>query len=72
MLQDRNIFIADGLVMTVVRYRKLQSQWDKSKIVPRFLPLQLGQVMAVYLVYIQLFCEYLMLQVLVSNYSDYV
>jgi hypothetical protein len=41
-LQDRNIFVADGQIMTVSRYHKSQSQWDKPKIVPRFLPPQLG------------------------------
>jgi hypothetical protein len=71
-LQDRNIFVADGQIMTVVRYHKSQSQWDKPKIVPRFLPPQLGQVMAIYLVYIQPFREYLTLQVLQGNYTDYV
>jgi hypothetical protein len=55
ILQDRNIFVADGQIMTVVRYHKSQSQWDKLKIVLRFLPPQLGQAMAVYLVYIQPF-----------------
>jgi hypothetical protein len=39
---------------------------------PRFLLLQLGQVIAVYLVYVQLFCKYLALQVLGGSYSDYV
>ena len=39
---------------------------------PRFLPPQLGQVIAVYLVYVQPFCEYLTLQVLGSSYSNYV
>jgi superfamily II DNA helicase RecQ len=72
ILQDRNIFVADGQIMTVVRYHKSQSQWDKPKIVPRFLPPQLGQVMAVYLVYIQPFKEYLTLQVLGGSYNDYV
>ncbi|KAL6163221.1 hypothetical protein ACJQWK_10812 [Exserohilum turcicum] len=38
LLQDRNIFIIDGTVMTVVWYHKSQSQWDKPKVVPRFLP----------------------------------
>jgi hypothetical protein len=71
-LQDCNIFVADGQIMTVVRYHKLQLQWDKPKIVPRFLPPQLGQVMAVYLVYLQPFCEYLTLQVLGGSYSKYV
>jgi hypothetical protein len=45
LLQDRNIFVMDGQVMTVVRYHKSQSQWDKPKVVPRFLPPRLGQVM---------------------------
>jgi hypothetical protein len=58
--------------MTVVCYHKLQLQWDKLKIVLRFLPPQLGQVMAVYLVYVQPFCEYLTLQVLGGSYSNYV
>jgi hypothetical protein len=72
ILQDRNIFVVDGQVMTVVRYHKSQSQWDKPKIVPRFLPPRLGHVMAAYLVYMQPFKEYLTLQVLGGNYSDYV
>jgi hypothetical protein len=38
VLQDRNVFVVDGQVMTVVRYHKSQSQWDKPKVVPRFLP----------------------------------
>jgi hypothetical protein len=42
LLQDRNIFIVDSAVMTVVCYHKSQSQWDKLKVVPRFLPLKLG------------------------------
>jgi superfamily II DNA or RNA helicase len=71
-LQDRNIFVVDGQIMTVVRYHKSQSQWDKPKVVPRFLPPQLGQVMAIYLVYIQPFREYLRLQVLEGNYTDYI
>jgi hypothetical protein len=38
----------------------------------RFLLLQLRQVIAVYLVYLQLFREYLTLQVLRGSYSKYV
>ncbi|EOA84444.1 uncharacterized protein SETTUDRAFT_72551, partial [Exserohilum turcica Et28A] len=59
LLQDRNVFVVDGRIMTVVRYHKSQSQFDKLKIMPRFLPPQLGQVMAVYLAYLQPFQEYL-------------
>jgi hypothetical protein len=55
LLQDQNIFIVDGAVMTVVRYHKSQLQWDKLKVVPRFLPQKLGQIMALYLSYLQPF-----------------
>jgi superfamily II DNA helicase RecQ len=72
LLQDRNIFVVGGAVMTVVRYHKSQSQWDKPKIVPRFLPPQLGQIMALYLSYLQPFQEYLVVQVLGGSLTDYV
>ena len=72
VLQDRNIFIIDRQVITVVHYYKSQLQQDKPKIVLRFLLPQLGQVIAVYLVYIQLFRKYLTLQVLGSSYSNYI
>jgi hypothetical protein len=39
---------------------------------PRFLPPQLRQAIAVYLVYLQPFREYLTLQVLRGSYSKYV
>ena len=72
VLQDRNVFVMDGQVMTVVRYHKSQSQWDKPKVGPRFLPWRLGQVMVVYLAYLQPFREYLTVQVLGGAFSDYV
>jgi hypothetical protein len=72
LLQDRNIFIVDGAVMTVVCYHKSQSQWDKLKVVPRFLPPKLGQIIALYLSYLQPFREYLVVQVLGGGLSDYV
>jgi hypothetical protein len=62
----------DGAVMTVVCYHKSQLQWDKLKVVPRFLPLKLGQIMALYLSYLQLFQEYLVVQVLGGSLSNYV
>ena len=58
--------------MTVVRYHKSQSQWDKPKVVPRFLPPRLGQVMVMYLAYLQPFREYLSVQVHGGSFSDYV
>jgi superfamily II DNA helicase RecQ len=72
LLQDRNTFVAAALLMIVVRYYKSQSQWDKPKVVPRFLPPQLGEVMAVYLAYLQPFREYLIVQVLGGGLSDYI
>jgi hypothetical protein len=72
LLQDRNVFVVDSRIITVVRYYKSQSQFNKLKIVPRFLPPQLGQVMAVYLAYLQPFWEYLVVEVLGGGLSDYV
>jgi superfamily II DNA helicase RecQ len=71
-LQDRNIFVMDGQVVMVTRYHKSQSQWDKPKVVPRFLPWRVGQLVAVYLAYLQPFREYLTVQVLGGGWSDYV
>jgi hypothetical protein len=70
-LQDRNIFVANRQIITVVHYHKSQSQWDKPKVIPRFLLPQLRQVVAIYLVYIQPFRKYLTLQVLQGNYTNY-
>jgi hypothetical protein len=72
LLQDRNVFVVDGAVMTVVRYHKSQSQWDKPKVVPRFLPPRLGQVMVLYLSYLQPFREYLVATVLGGGLDDYI
>jgi hypothetical protein len=72
LLQDRNIFVMDGQVMTVVCYHKSQSQWDKPKVVPRFLSPQLGQLLVLYLAYLQPFREYLTVQVLGGSFSEYV
>lgn len=72
VLQDRNIFVVDGQVMTVARYHKSQSMWDKPKVVPRFLPARLGQVMVLHLAYVQPFQEYLQVEVLGGSFSDYI
>jgi hypothetical protein len=47
------VFVLDGIVMLVSRYYKSQSQWDVPKAVPSFLPWRVGQIMAVYLAYVQ-------------------
>ncbi|KAK4978488.1 hypothetical protein LTR28_005319 [Elasticomyces elasticus] len=63
----------DGQVVFVTRYHKSQSQWDKPKVVPLFLPWRVGQLVAVYMAYLQPFREYLAVQVLGGGgWSDYV
>jgi len=71
VLQDRNLFVIDGVFTMVVRYHKSQSQWDKPKVVPRFAPERLGQVHTLYLAYLQRLYEYLTVQVLGGSFTDY-
>ena len=72
LLQDRNLFVIAGTLVSVIRYYKSQSQYDAPKIVPRFLLPRLGQVMALYLSYLQPFKEYLVVQVLGGGLHDYI
>jgi superfamily II DNA helicase RecQ len=51
LLQDRNLYVINGQVAVVTRYHKTQSQWDKPKVVARFLPKAVGQLVAAYLLY---------------------
>ena len=71
-LQDRNIFVMHGQMVFVTRYHKSQSQMDKPKVIPRFLPWRVGQILAVYLAYVQPVQEYLSVQVKGSGWSDYI
>ena len=56
-LQDRNIYMLDGQVMVVTRYHKSQALFGAPKVIPRFLPWKVGQLMVVYLTYVQPFRE---------------
>lgn len=56
-VRDRNIFILDGHVMAVTFYNKTESEWDIPKVVPRFLPWRVGQLLSLYLVYVQPLAE---------------
>jgi hypothetical protein len=40
-------------VVVVTRYYKTQAQWDRPKVVVRFLPEAVGQLIAAYLLYVQ-------------------
>jgi hypothetical protein len=44
-LQDRSIFVMHGQMVFSTRYHKSQSQMDKPKVIPRFLPWRVGQVL---------------------------
>ena len=53
MLQDRNLYLIDGQVIVVTRYHKTQSQWDRPKVIARFLPEPVGQLITAYLLYVR-------------------
>jgi len=71
-LQDRNIFVMDGQVVFVTRYHKSQSLLDTPKVIPRFLPGRVGQLVALYLAYVLPLQERLAEQVQRRPRSDYV
>jgi hypothetical protein len=70
--QDRNIFAIQGYMVVVTRYHKSQSQFDKPKVIPRFLPWRVGQLLAIYLAYVQPFQQYLAVKVKGSGRSDHI
>ncbi|KEF50790.1 uncharacterized protein A1O9_13158 [Exophiala aquamarina CBS 119918] len=71
-LQDRNHFIIDGTSSIVIRYHKSQQLFGTPKIIPRFLPWRVGQLLVVYLVYVQPFCEYLLIETQNQKISDHI
>ena len=70
--QDRNVFAIQGHMVFITRYHKSQSQFDKPKVIPRFLPWRVGQMMAVYLAYVQPFQQYLTVKVKGSGRTDHI
>ncbi|KAK5162702.1 uncharacterized protein LTR77_011237 [Saxophila tyrrhenica] len=71
-MQDRNVFVIQGHMVIVTRYHKSQSQFDKPKVIPRFLPWKVGQLLAVHLAYVQPLQQYLGERVRELGVSDYV
>jgi hypothetical protein len=59
-------------MVIVTRYHKSQSQFDKPKVVLRFLPWRVGQLLAIYLAYVQPFQQYLAVKVKGLGRSDHV
>ena len=51
--RDRNVFVIDGEVVLVTQYHKSQAHFDSPRVVPRFLPARVGQLMAMYIIYIR-------------------
>ncbi|OLL24154.1 ATP-dependent DNA helicase tlh1, partial [Neolecta irregularis DAH-3] len=69
--QDRNIFIIDGKVTFITLYHKSQVIFRSSKVIPRFLPDKVGQLLAIYLIYIRPFFDQINIStggLLKSNY----
>ena len=71
-MQDRNVFVIHGHMVVVTRYHKSQSQFDKPKVIPRFLPWRVGQLLAVYLAYVQPFQEFVAGKACKLDRSDYI
>jgi hypothetical protein len=59
-------------MVVVTRYHKSQPQFDKPKVIPRFLPWRVGQLPAIYLAYAQPFQQYLTVKVKGSGRSDHI
>ena len=53
--QDRNLYVMEHRVVVVTRYHKTLSQFDKPKVVPRFLPHRVSQLVLLYLYYVHPF-----------------
>jgi superfamily II DNA or RNA helicase len=71
-MQDRNVYIIHGQLAVITRYHKSQSQQDKPKIVPRFLPYRVAQLMVLYLAYVQPLQEYLSVISKGGGWSEYI
>lgn len=51
--RDRNVFVIDGDVVLVTQYHKSLAHFDSPKVIPRFLPERIGQLLVMYMVYIR-------------------
>lgn len=54
---DRNGFVIDGEMVLVTQYDKTRSYFDSPKVILRFLPERVGQLMAMYIVYVRLLTD---------------
>lgn len=51
--RDRSVFVIDGEVVLVTQYHKSLAHFDSPKVIPRFLPPRIDQLMAMYMVYVR-------------------
>lgn len=70
-LQDRNVFVIRGQMVVVTRYHKSQSQFDKPKVIPRFLPWRVGQLLGIYLAYVVEMAQFLRIEIGGVGFSEH-
>jgi len=51
--RDRSVFVIDGEVVLVTQYHKSLAHFDSPKVIPRFLPERVRQLIVMYMVYIR-------------------
>lgn len=70
-LQDRNHYIIDGASAIIIRYYKSQQLFGTPKVIPRFPPWRVNQMMVIYLAYARPLCEYLLVETQNRKISDH-
>lgn len=51
--RDRSVFVIDGDVVLVTQYHKSLAHFDSPKVIPRIVPPRVGQLLAMYMVYVR-------------------
>ncbi|KAL2211178.1 hypothetical protein CC79DRAFT_1353329 [Sarocladium strictum] len=51
--RDRSVFVINGDVVLVTQYHKSLAHFDSPKVIPRIVPPRVGQLLAMYIVYIR-------------------
>jgi superfamily II DNA helicase RecQ len=51
--RDRSVFVIDREMVLVTQYHKSLAHFDSPRVIPRFLPERVGQLMVMYMVYIR-------------------
>lgn len=51
--RDRSVFVIDGEVVLITQYHKSLAHFDSPKVIPRFLPSRIGQLLVMYMIFIR-------------------